>query len=213
MKARTTVGVSGGKNTMKDRLVSLLATTLVATAVAVPAAVSPAAADTNLCVGHGTATTGPLVYPVTATTAPMVTVRQPWTVGFAFTIALGTCAPDLGKSLTATGWIRGWCGLSSGQGVTGNGHRFNWIEAGGVAVITGELDGIAHVVPDPTVPGNSCLTGATTFLVTLGVVSRHCGFTKTKGLTDVGPLPSTLTTTLPVSIHTGPWGVHWKLCG
>jgi hypothetical protein len=198
---------------MRHRLAAPTAVALVASSLALLVPASPASADTNVCVGQGVATTGPLVYPITVSTAPSVTLNAPRTVGFAFGINIGTCAPDLGKNLTATGTVNGWCGLSSGKGTTGQGHRFAWIAAGGVAVVTGEVDGIATFTPDPLIAGNSCLTGATQWLVTFAVVLHHCLVAMTKFLTNVGPLPSTLTTVTPLtSFHTGPWGVHYKFC-
>lgn len=198
---------------MRHRLAALTAVALVASSLALLAPASPASADTNVCVGRGAANTGPLVYPVTASTAPMVTVHQPRAVGFTLGVNLGSCVPDLGKSLTATGTLTGWCGLWSGKGITGQGHQFTWIAVGAVSVVTGEVDGIAVVTPDPTITGNSCLTGATTFLVTFAVVLRHCIVTKSKLLTPGDPLPSTLTPVGPfVSFHTGPWGTHWRFC-
>lgn len=196
---------------MRARLAAFLATTSIATALVALAPVSPASADTNVCAGQGSLTTGPLVYPVTATTAPSVTINQPRTVAFAFGIGIGTCAPDLGKSLTATGTLTGWCGLWSGQGITGQGHQFAWLAAGGVAVFTGELDGVALVTPN-VLAGQSCLTGATSFLVTLVALLRHCLILKSKNLHYLSVVPSTLTKNPPVWIHTGPPSIHYRTC-
>ena len=197
---------------MKRRLASLLATTLAAATLAVLAPASPAHADTNVCTGQGVANTGPLVYPVTTLPLGTVTVTQPRVVGFAFNVAFGTCAPDLGKGLTATGIINGWCGHSSGQGVTGNGHRFTWIEAGSIALVTGEVTGVAHIIPDPTIAGNSCLTGATSFLVTFAIVLSHCTISKFKTTITI-PFPATLTPfTQFASVHTGPMTYFTKIC-
>lgn len=197
---------------MKRHLASLLAAA-VGTSVLAVAPVSPAAADTNVCAGHGTATTsGPLVFPVTSSPLGTVTVHQSRTVTFGFSTSLGTCAPDLGKSLTATGQLSGWCGHSSGHGITGNAHRFAWVSAGTVLVLTGDVTGIAHAAPD-VLTGQSCMTGATSFLVTFGVLLLHCPVDafKTKQLVKP-PTLTTSTTVGPVSVNTGAMTTHVKLC-
>ena len=190
---------------MKRPLASLLATTLAAGTVAALAPASPASADTNVCAGTGTAFTSPIFYPVSLTpsgTTANATVLAPNTGSFFFLFTfggVGACVPDLGKGLTATGTVSGWCGHSSGTGVTGQGHRFAWVEAGSLAVITGEVTGVAQVGPDPFVPGNSCFTGATQFLVNLAFVLSHCAVLKQKNLTAVTiPVPATHLLTPPV---------------
>lgn len=206
---------------MRRRLARLLPAALVlGTLGFVPA--PPAAADTNVCAGQGVANVGPgLTYPVTATTSTSpavdVRVRQPRTAGFAFNFSLGTCAPDLGKALNAGGVLTGWCGHSSGQGVTSNGHRFAWISAGGVMLFTGEVTGVGHAKPDPTWSNNTCnsVQGAFRFLIEFVVVLDHCRVIQTSTLLTV-PIPPFLTATTigPTTwgIHTGPLNEHVHIC-
>ena len=207
---------------MKRRIAAFLGATLAASALVLVAPAPPASADTNVCAGQGTATTSPIFYPVrvvTTGTTASVTVLAPNTASFAFAFGgLGVCAPGP-KSLTATGTVSGWCGHSSGTGVTGQGHRFAWVSAASKLILTGEVTGIVNAAPDPTIAGNSCLTGATTFIVTGAVVLYHCLILKQKGLTTVTiPLPPihTLTTVLSASLHatvTGGTQHYWtKVC-
>jgi len=207
---------------MRRRIASLLGAALVLSALAVLSP-APASADTNVCAGQGIANVAPgLTYPVTAvtTTAPSldVRVRQPRTSGFAFNFTIGTCAPDLGKALNATGTLTGWCGHSSGQGVTSNGHAFSFVSAGSFLLITGEVTGIVNAIPDPTLlPGNSCNsdTGAFRFLVTGAALLHHCVAVNTVTLQTV-PIPPGLTVTtvgpITVGVHTGPLSEHVRVC-
>lgn len=177
---------------------------------------APPAGSNEACAGQGIAVTGaPLTYPVTATSAPQVTVRQPRIATWGFSTTLGTCAPDLAKALSATGLVSGWCGLSSGTGTTGNGIRFAWVGVGGVLAFTGGLVGVAQVTPN-ALANQSCHTGATSFLVAFATAKVGCGTTKSKGLVDspvpvppyLGPLPGDV-----VWVHSdGSPHVWYKLC-
>ena len=142
-----------------------LAAVLLTTVVGVVAP-SPASAHTQVCVGQGTANTAPLYYPVLAhaTTGP-----------FTFNLGFGACVPA--GALTAFGTLSGWCGQSNGRGIVGGGHSFSYDSAGSMLVIfstptapnpPGSLVlGVAHAIHDVTsIPPQSCLTGATRFLVT-----------------------------------------------
>jgi hypothetical protein len=206
---------------MRRRIASLLGATLVLSALSVLAP-APASADNNVCVGQGTANVGPgLTYPVTVetTTAPTVDVRvrQPRTAGFAFLFGIGTCAPDLNKQLTAGGTLTGWCGHSSGQGTTSNGHNFAFVSAASFLIITGEVVGIVNAVPDPLAANNSCNSsgGANRFLVTGAVALVHCPVAGVVVLTAI-PITATLTVTtvgpLTVGVHTGPLSEHVRIC-
>ena len=152
---------------MTRRMAVFLSALLAAGAWAVPAP-QPAGAIES-CAFEGTATTGaPLTYPGFSTSAQTT---------FAFAFNIGTCRhiPSLtaSKTITATGSVLGWCGLSSGLGTTGNGDLFAWIGAGGVLEITGHTNGSATVIPDVLV-GESCTTGADQFIVTGAVVLNNC---------------------------------------
>jgi|SRR5688500_1326476 len=169
---------------------------------------------TNVCAGQGTFTSGALYYPVTANTGPQVTVQQPPWVGWAFSITLGTCAPNLTKGMSATGVLNGWCGLFSASGTTSNGYRFTMQNVGSVLLFTGGLNGIGSLQPD-VLGGQSCLSGATGFLIQLAVVKASCGLLKHKFLTTLPvPIPATLSP-LPGglgSVHTNNTHVWSKLC-
>ena len=204
---------------MRHRRASILGATLAVSALAMASPVSPASADTNVCVGQGVAVTGPLVYPttVTTTTAPsaIVTVQAPRTVGFAFNIVLGTCAPDFGKGLAATGALSGWCGHSSGTGVTAQGHRFALLGAGSFLLLTGGVTGVVNTFHDLLIAHNDCLDGATNWFVTGVLLLTHCPTVENRISLTI-PIPVTLSTTtvagLTVSIHTGPTSVHNDTC-
>jgi hypothetical protein len=200
---------------MRRRLAALVAVVLGGAGAGVPLA--PAAA-TNACAGQATLTTStPISYPVTVSTSPLsVAVRQPpWTAwALSATPGLSACAPNMAKALHATGTLSGWCGLHSATGTTANGHRFAWVNVGAVMVITGGLNGVAVV--EPNVAANqSCVSGATSFLVQFGVVTANC-LTKFKGLTtNPVPIPPTLTPYFSglIWVHTdGSNHIWWKLC-
>lgn len=171
---------------------------------------SPASA-LDVCVGTGTATTvAPLFYPVTATAAPAVTVHAPTMTPWAFAAGVATCAPALAKAMAATGVVSGWCGHSSGSGVTANGYRFAWVTAGGTMVFTGGLTGIGQVEANVFV-GDTCVGGADDFLIEYAGVKTACGVTKTKSAT-VMPAPATTTTVGPLTVVTAPWVYFVKVC-
>ncbi|HEX2185969.1 MAG TPA: hypothetical protein VHN78_10745, partial [Chloroflexota bacterium] len=137
---------------------------------------APPATATDACAGLATATTGaPLRYPVTVSTSPSIIVGQPQWASWSMAASpgLSACAPNLSKSISATGVVNGWCGLNTGTAVTANGHRFNWVNVGSTMVITGGLYGVAHVVANAAA-GHSCMSGATSFIMQFGVATAAC---------------------------------------
>lgn len=154
------------------RLVSLVCATAFA-AVLVVAAPTPASAN-GVCAGAtGTATLStPLVYPGVELTPRSAAFAVGFSVGACLNI---TTAPPgaVVKSLTATGTLNGYCGTSSGTGVTGDGHSFSWVSAGTFLLLTGGLQGVVSAIPD-AVNGESCLTGADVFVVSGVAVKQHC---------------------------------------
>jgi hypothetical protein len=85
------------------------------------------------------------------------------TANFSFSFTAGACVKKV--SLTATGTVTGRCGLSTGVGVTGNGHVFAFVSVGTVLTHSGEVNGEVSAVAD-VASGSSCVTGATRFLIT-----------------------------------------------
>jgi hypothetical protein len=148
----------------------------------------PVSADTDLCLGQGTATTG----------APFFYMGQgpPVNTGFVFNVSLGACLAK--PSLVAAGTVSGWCGLASGGGVTHNGHRFAWIAIGGLLVVTGDLVGTGNIMPN-ALAGESCTSGADNFLLTSVVLKVHCVATKQK-------------TTFIVPFKGGNFAIFVKVC-
>jgi hypothetical protein len=212
---------------MRRRLASLLSAALVATAAAFFVPASPASA-TGVCaffLGNAN-TSAPMTYPVTVVPnsfGPSITatVQQPVHTTFNLSFTTGTCVnlPGVLKWLWVTGTVSGWCGHSSGNAVTNTGERFAWVSAGGLAVLTGGLTGIAHWEPD-IINGETCNAnkglGADRFLVDLVALKTHCNITKTK-VTQTFGAPSTLQTVLnfgvlTVNLHTGPVTYDVKVC-
>lgn len=145
------------------RRIALLAGAAVLATVGMFAPASPASASAQgVCAGQGTAnlSTGlglPGVHPANTAT---------------FNITFGVCVnvPNNKTTLTATGTVTGWCGLSYGQGVTQDGHRFTFTSQGTVLVVTGEVTGVVIVEPAPGTTGSCLNKTANVFLVTgLGV--------------------------------------------
>jgi hypothetical protein len=106
------------------------------------------------------------------------------------------------NSLSMTGVLSGWCGLSSGSGVTSDGHAFSWIEVGHKMVFTGELSGLVlGYVPD-ILAGDSCFSpGADQFLIGWsGFVKTHCA------------APVQTKQTVPVPTTWWSWNVWTRAC-
>lgn len=124
------------------------------------------------------------------------------------------------KTLSAWGVVSGWCGLSSGVGVTADGFRFGWVGVGSILVVTGGIVGVVNAVPD-TLAGETCNRnkndGALQFLLASAGLKMHC-VAKQKTLTEVAVPNGALVTvnTLPVqtvNIHLdGTWHVTTKTC-
>lgn len=143
--------------------------------------VAPTAAKATsdgVCTGWGTmVTANPITF---ASVTPTTPANTAWS--FAFNV--GTCV-DTSLTfpfLTATGVFTGWCDLSSGYGVTSNGHRFAFVGVGPRLFFTGEVVGEIPFLPDPLIAGNSCASGAKYFFVGHGATLLwNCKVTKNKG--------------------------------
>lgn len=164
------------------RLVSLLSVAAMATALLVIAPASPASAN-GVCVGAlGSATLGAgLTYPNPLVTPSLGRVATGFFVSFnpPSTCVNVTGGTAVQKGLTATGGVDGWCGHSTGSGVTNTGQTFHWTSAGSFLVLTGSLTGLVNAVPD-AVNGESCSPlgpGADVFLVSGVALKLHCSQT------------------------------------
>jgi hypothetical protein len=129
-------------------------------------------------------------YPVNSTTLGIP--LSPRSAGFTMHLngTVAACVtgtiPTLGGH-SATGTVHGWCGLSVGSGAVTSGGSFSWIGVGGVLVVTGELNGVAHVFPN-LLAGDSCLTtGADDFVIHELVADTSC----------TPPTPTSITVTIP----------------
>jgi hypothetical protein len=160
------------------RLVSMLWAACLAATLLVTAPASPASAEGACPASLGTLTTGaPLFFPGVALTPTFTTFSMSFTVGACVNVTTAPPGAAVAPNLTATGVLSGYCGTSSGSGITSNGYRFSWVSAGGVLVLTGELTGLVGITPD-TPNGESCATGANAFITTAGpVLDHHCGMT------------------------------------
>ena len=152
---------------MTRRIAVFLSALLAAGTLAVLAP-QPAGAI-EVCAGEGTATTGqPVFYPTMGPT-PQNT--------FAFAFAVGACvhipSGTTTKTISASGEFLGYCGLSSGKGMTGNGGLFAWIGVGSMLVLTGHVVGAVNATPDVTA-NESCTTGADKFIVTGAIELNNC---------------------------------------
>lgn len=178
-----------------------------------------------VCVGQGVLQSGPMYHHVIVTTPPFspttgVRVTAPVTTGFGASIVLGTCAgvtttpsPQLTlDTLFLAGIKSGWCGQSTGMGVTNHGRGFAWVEVGSKMVFTGAMVGLVSAYFPNVLAGQSCLTGATEFIMGWSVFAEsHC-FTKSKTSTTL-PIPTTSTTPFPnVDVRTGPVNYWLNLC-
>ena len=81
--------------------------------------------------------------------------------------------PGVATTISATGTVHGWCGLSTGSGVTSTGTTFGWVGVGGDLVLTGGLSGDVHATPN-LATGDSCTTGADDFVVSGAAVGHSC---------------------------------------
>ena len=150
------------------RRLAVFLSALLAAGTLVALAPQPAGA-VEVCAGEGTAVTGaPLTYPGLSTSAQ---------TAFTFAFIFGACphipTGTTNKTLTATSWVLGWCGFSSGAGITGNGDLFAWVGLGDFLILTGHTVGLVHTTPD-VLNGESCITGADVFIVTGAVVLSNC---------------------------------------
>lgn len=151
------------------RLASAVA--LAVAALASPLQAPPAAAHTDACAGNGVMQTAGEFFEL------VVDPLTPRTSGFFVSLTVGTCVVKGGVSMAGT--ISGWCGFSSAQGITDTGHRFVFINVGTALLFTGDVDGAGTSTAN-AMAGQSCVGGATNFLINLAVDLRHCTITKTK---------------------------------
>lgn len=172
---------------MKRRSAALLSGIAAAAVLGFSSSVVPASAHTGVCAGSGTLTTSaPFLY-LTPTDFLGLAHATTTLFGLSF-LTLGECQPAKPGGLTATGAMSGWCDLSSGEGTTGDGHRFAFLGAGSFLIFTGELVGVVNAIPN-AIAGENCLQpGADQFLVTGVATLVHCTITKGKGLTDMSML-------------------------
>ena len=149
---------------MKRRLGLLAVAGLLAT-LGFFAPSSPASADTDACVGQGTAILS------TGFGYPQLTAKNTANFNFNFSPPLGACVAK--TALTANGTVNGWCGLSTGKGTTINGHSFVFQSTGTVLVLTGEVTGTVSAAPDPTHSGSCTNKTATRFIITGSATKTH----------------------------------------
>lgn len=165
-----------------------------------PATPAQAVPVHDACVGAGSATLGsPLGYPL-GTTAGTFSSAHSSNFTFHFNTA-SVCALG-GPALSATGTVHGWCGLSTGTGVTSTGGTFMWVGLGGTLVVTGQIVGLVNAVPD-TLAGSSCANhSASRFLVNGLGLQQSCSVVNTSVGTTVplGGSGQPLHGSLPVSV-------------
>jgi hypothetical protein len=147
---------------MKRRLALLAGAAMLSTlGILAPASPVSATAEADVCAGVGDAFLSlGLSYPVTAE-GP----QPPNLVSFFFNLSLGACAA-LPEGLSATGTLHGWCGHSTGQGVTNNGASFHFVSAGGTLVVYGHVAGTVNAVPD--LLSGSCLNKTASHFTIVG---------------------------------------------
>ncbi|HEX2040004.1 MAG TPA: hypothetical protein VHF47_09780 [Acidimicrobiales bacterium] len=173
---------------MRRHLALLLSAALTATPGALTS-VAPAHAS-GVCSGLGTMSVGGagLFFPgAVHQGGPTLTIQAtPQTLPFNLSFSLAnTCAPNPAKGFSAGGMVSGWCGHTWGQGITGHGYRFAWVQAGPLLLLTGALEGKLTMVPD-ILAGQSCATGALGFVVSGSVTKVTCTTkSKTSHLTAV----------------------------
>ena len=140
----------------------------------------PAFAPPDICIGHGDATMqNNVFYP-----PPIVTPDQSAMGTATFRFNVGGCLvpgvhsntvnaefTDSRRDLEDLFDLGNYCGHSEGN-VTIETHRGHWVSAGSMLTIYGGfpgINGVASAVPN-ALSGHSCLTGASSFLVTASVV-------------------------------------------
>ena len=138
---------------------------------------SPASAHTDSCVSQGIATL--------STGLGLPGLHAANTAAFNYNTSIGFCVA--GGLLTANGVLTGWCGLSSGNGVTTMGHRFSYVSQGGYMIVTGEVNGSASVTEDIFDAGACINKTAWNFIIT-GTVELHHPLTGCSWIWNPGPL-------------------------
>ena len=122
--------------------------------------VQPASAHTNTCTGTGVMTMStPVFYKFLGRAAHG---------NFTFSLT-GVCAASAG--LVAAGHFMGWCDDAIGQGVfnDGSSHASDWsVEGTAIEFVGPGVYGTGDWHPDVTA-GQSCVSGATQFLVNISV--------------------------------------------
>ncbi|HEX2039702.1 MAG TPA: hypothetical protein VHF47_08225 [Acidimicrobiales bacterium] len=213
---------------MRNRRAVLFVTLVLGSWLGALTPVSPASAQ-DACTGTGSSSVGSpgLFYPWVGTSATTyglsgaeVTLHPlPKLLPFSFSVsAVGICA--LGTfPVSTSGLISGWCGHAWGVGVTSDGLRFAWVDAGGKLIVTGGLVGTMSYTPD-AIAGQSCFTGALSFLTWGTFAKLHCNLVKQKfddlPLSFAGPVYQTSTTisftSVSLTIAGGNYHYWTKLC-
>lgn len=146
---------------MNHRIGRLVVSALAAS-VGIMLPASPASGHTDVCGGTG-------IFVLATGIGPPVATSTHTTFYLSFS-GLSACAS--GMTFTSTGHFHGSCGLSSGEGVTNNGHVFAFAGQGSVLVATGMVNGVWHLVEDPQ-DHPSCLNGQATNFFVEGMVELH----------------------------------------
>ncbi|HEX2038789.1 MAG TPA: hypothetical protein VHF47_03540 [Acidimicrobiales bacterium] len=203
---------------MRRRIGALWAAALCSSSLIILASPQPAAAS-ELCAGSSALEVGApgLFHPGIGTTTTTsgtggasVTVHAlPKLLPFILVPStVGICA--LGPfSVSAGGLVSGWCGHSWGAGVTNNGFRFTWVSVGRIVTYVGGVVGRA-VIFENVLAGQSCFTGAKSFLTAGTIEFVHCSFFKNKLDTLVLSVPDPLFHTL---VPVGSTSVHLTVAG
>jgi hypothetical protein len=170
---------------MKRRSSLLSAAMLVVATLTSFGPARPASADA--CVGTALVTVGApgLVYPLTpALSGTTLTIQGDRPLAWGFGTAFGTCAPSFVPP-SGAGLLQGYCGHATGWAVDNSGHGFVFTNVGSLLVLAGPSKGIGQWLPNPP-SGESCITGASSFVFTFAMSRDHCLVSHT-----VGAFPST----------------------
>lgn len=168
---------------MKTRI-GILAGALLVAGVALLGQASPSLAHDDACAGNGDATlTNVTNSSNTGFGVPQLHNQASAT--FSFNLGNGACVAKGLGGLRAGGTVTGWCGLSSGAGITNNGHSFVFTSVGTSLVVSGEVDGEVSAAEDPLDAGTCTNASATHFLITGAAVKHHC--TAASNTQDSGP--------------------------
>lgn len=126
----------------------------------------PATSHEDICFGMGSIDTQSRYY--------YPTVGPTGSGAFAMTVIVGGCFFD--GVHVVTGALTGDCLVMTGTGTTPSGHTMNILIVGDTMTISGHAIGGGTVATD-WFGGDSCMTGADTFIVTFTHFSLHSGGT------------------------------------